>query len=163
MTVKAKRFVPQERYRSTTDSFWAKVDKRGPNECWNWTGWKIQNGYGRMQIADKKVLATHVSLRLHGCQRPSDDLHALHSCDNPSCVNPSHLRWGTRTDNMRDKVSRGRSNMPKGERSATAKLTFEQCEMIRAFKGSGAEAARAFGISATHAKAIRRGLVRAEQ
>ncbi|WP_428985700.1 HNH endonuclease [Sinomonas terricola] len=37
-----------------------------------------------------------------------DGAHILHSCDNPPCVNPGHLRPGTRFDNMQDKVLRGR-------------------------------------------------------
>jgi len=39
--------------------------------------------------------------------------HALHSCDNQRCIEPSHLRWGSPADNMQDKVNRGRqSNKP---------------------------------------------------
>lgn len=40
-----------------------------------------------------------------------DGMHILHSCDNPRCCNPEHLRIGTHQDNMNDKVSRGRSGL----------------------------------------------------
>jgi hypothetical protein len=32
----------------------------------------------------------------------------LHSCDNPSCVNIDHLRYGNQADNMADAIARGR-------------------------------------------------------
>lgn len=33
----------------------------------------------------------------------------LHSCDNPPCCNPEHLRLGTHSDNMQDRAKRGRA------------------------------------------------------
>lgn len=35
-------------------------------------------------------------------------LIVLHSCDNPHCINPSHLFEGTRADNVKDRVNKGR-------------------------------------------------------
>jgi hypothetical protein len=31
------------------------------------------------------------------------DLDAAHSCDNPPCINPRHLRWATHRENLLDK------------------------------------------------------------
>ena len=35
-------------------------------------------------------------------------MNVLHSCDNPSCVRPSHLRIGTQHENIMEMAARGR-------------------------------------------------------
>jgi hypothetical protein len=72
---------------------------------------------------------------------------ALHSCDRPACVNPNHLRPGSKSDNMRDAAERGQ--MICGERSPGAKLTAAQVLAIRCMQGvqSGRETAAEFRIS----------------
>jgi hypothetical protein len=102
-------------------SFYSKVDKRGPNECWPWTGY-THVGYGRIFTQGTTVKATHLALILAGKNRP-DDACALHSCDNPPCCNPAHLRWGTRAENNEDRDSRRRLEPHKGDKHGMAKLT----------------------------------------
>lgn len=95
------------------ENFWKKVDKRGDDACWVWTGAKTGGGYGQFGSGQRvrrkliKVLATHVALAFDGRARPSAMHYALHSCDNPPCVNPGHLRWGTHEENMADLLQRG--------------------------------------------------------
>lgn len=92
--------------------FWSLVDKTpgyGPQgECWLWKG--IQHGkYGYYGYIRKVLERTHrISYFLtHGvCPK---ELHVLHSCDIPLCVNPKHLRLGTPANNAEDRVLRKRS------------------------------------------------------
>ena len=77
--------------------------------CWLWTGAANGQGYASV-LRDKRTLrVTRVLLGIEF--RP--DLHALHSCDTPECVNPAHLRVGNNADNVRDAVRRRRHNMVK--------------------------------------------------
>lgn len=84
--------------------FWAKVERRGPDDCWTWLGAITTRGYGALSIHK----ATHIALTLSGLPRPDKGAMALHSCDNPPCVNPNHLRWGTAFENAMDMVNRKR-------------------------------------------------------
>lgn len=92
------------------ERFWKHVDVGDPTQCWEWRGFRDHHGYGRLQSPGKTgpVLKAHrVSYELHhGVQL--GDVHILHSCDNPPCVNPAHLRTGTPADNAQDAVDRKR-------------------------------------------------------
>ena len=85
---------------------WVRTRDRGA--CWRWPYGQNGLDYGVVKWRGRYTVATRVALNLDGRPAPDETLHALHSCDNPSCVNPGHLRWGTPSDNMRDCVERGR-------------------------------------------------------
>ncbi len=119
---------------STLARFWAKVNRAGDSDCWEWMGAKLQ-GYGLFRAKGQCRRAPRVSWQIAHGDIP-DELHVCHRCDTPSCVNPAHLFLGTQADNMRDKVAKGRH--PRGESSPVAKITEEDVRAIRRAYAAGA-------------------------
>ncbi len=86
----------------------------------------------------------------------------MHSCDNPWCVNPAHLRGGTKADNTADMHAKKRGNytaQPKGESHHRSKLTEA---MVREIKSRPNEKpgllAAEFGVKSAVVQRIRKGL-----
>jgi len=146
-----------------TYRFWEKVRFIGaaPGECWEWTAAKDDDGYGvsAFTVDGKKLSKAHrISWAIENGKRP-DGLCICHSCDNPSCVNPSHLFPGTVRDNNNDKIAkgrhrgwrsplRGRTNPhTAGERNANAKLTIAMVDEIRASSEKQHVIASRLGVS----------------
>lgn len=127
--------------------FWEKVDRSaGDDGCWLWTAGKKRKGYGVFSLKSKDRTAHRVSWAIHTGSIP-DDLHCLHRCDCPPCVNPAHLFLGTNADNVADKTAKNRQ--VKGESSTKAKLTEKQVIEIRlnAGKSTAVELAKQYGVT----------------
>jgi len=125
------------------ERFWSKVDRRGPNDCWNWNGATYPNGYGHMTIKRGRVIVLNPSVhRLawiirHGQDVP-DGLFVLHRCiGNRACCNPRHLKLGTQADNMIDLEEQGRRGILRGEDAPGSKLTYDQVVKIRQLYHTG--------------------------
>ena len=76
-------------------------------DCLVFTGHRDRQGYGKIKTQNKPYLAHRLMWELMNGPVP-EGMMILHSCDNPPCVLPAHLRVGTAKDNSDDMVSRGR-------------------------------------------------------
>lgn len=133
----------------TIKNFWSKVDKRGEDECWLWIASKNSRGYGNFTVNDTAIRANRFSFVLHGGTFEKGPL-VLHSCHNPPCVNPKHLRSGTPQDNMDDRTNSGRAPMgdnhpsrkhpeklARGSKNGWAKLNEQKVTEIKTMLSKG--------------------------
>lgn len=117
------------------ERFWKFVDKSG--DCWLWTG-AIHStlDYGIIGLGGRAAGVARAH-RVSFCLANSVTLDEIegrvvrHQCDNPRCVNPSHLELGSHADNSHDMVSRGRDNPQRGEANCWHKLTESEVLAIR--------------------------------
>lgn len=88
--------------------FWAQAEKRGPDECWPWTGATHGNGYGRIRAGRRVRPAHQVAWEIENGKPFPPGAYGCHRCDNPICVNPAHIWPGTHSENIQDAVRKGR-------------------------------------------------------
>lgn len=143
-----------------TKRFWDKVDKRGPDECWEWTASKFRQGYGAFWLEGKMRYAHRIAWELTKGHIPRGDGYhgtcVLHKCDNRACVNVmAHLFIGSNADNMADMATKGRARYAHGEKHPCAKLTKADVIAIRSISGTKVSIAATFGISPAHVGRIK--------
>jgi hypothetical protein len=123
-----------------------KFVQGAPDQCWAWKGGRTIKGYGVIWSFELKhvVLAHRVAYELHhGMTLPRSRKHVImHTCDNPGCVNPAHLRFDTQGTNLLDAHTKGRKryvphDAPRGERHHRAVLTAELVVQFRAQLAAG--------------------------
>jgi hypothetical protein len=90
-----------------------------PSGCWEWTGLRDKNGYGKLTIKSRRP-APFMAHRLayehvHGAIPAG--MFVCHTCDNPPCCNPDHLWIGSNRDNQLDASAKGR--LPNRNREKT--------------------------------------------
>jgi len=121
----SKKLNTKERLRAQTKRCGA---------CLEWTGANDgQWGYGQMNVNGKMEKTHRIAWELEYGPIPKG-LCVCHHCDNPRCLEISHLFLGTHQDNMQDCLQKGRGNRggPKGEACHFAKLTEKEVLEIRA-------------------------------
>jgi hypothetical protein len=153
-----ERYFAEVREQSPAafDRLMAKVAVGHPADCWPWTGGRFRDGYGRVSAGPRNDAAHRIAHRFfHGEAGP---LEVRHSCHNPRCVNPGHLRAGTHRDNMQDRKAAGRGGDLRGVKNGRAMLTDDQVREIFASEESGAALATMFRVSKVTTCGIRRGV-----
>ena len=109
------------------------------DDCLEWTGGLNTAGYGTTWAYGKQWQTHRLALHLEGVDISGHLV--LHSCDNPRCCNPKHLRTGTNQENSADMTSRGRQY---------SKLTEQDVLEIRAITGMSQKAiADQYGVDQT--------------
>lgn len=135
------------------EKLWPRVDKsNGENSCWNWLGSKTKAGYAHMSHGKNKTVGVHrVAFFLHNGYWPDV---VMHSCDNPSCCNPSHLKGGTQKENIADMFKKGRQsktlshlNRKRGSKNPASKLNEDDVKRILSSSLSQRKLAVLFGVS----------------
>jgi HNH endonuclease len=140
-----------------------KVAPPDENGCRLWLGGKTRKtgpkGYGLFYVGGQMRPAHRWALEQAIGKLPPD-IDACHKCDVRLCVTVEHLFPGTRTENMRDAMRKGRTSHAMGvpgERHHFAKLTDEKVRQLRALREEGwklRELSEMFGIAIASAARI---------
>lgn len=79
------------------DRFWSHVEKRGPDECWLWTGtWSPTADAGGPSFRISKTPSVKTRAHRYSWQIANkrfipDKRIVAQTCNNKDCVNPAHL------------------------------------------------------------------------
>lgn len=122
--------------------FWSCVFIGTHDECWEWKLYKDKK-YGKFMMGGKCKRAHRIAYELTYGIIPNG-LHVLHTCNNPSCCNPNHLKLGTHLDNMNQMKNEKRYIIPrmKGENCGASKLNSFQVLRIRDLYSTGSYSQR---------------------
>jgi len=115
--------------------------------CWIWEGSRNAQGYGHFKFNGVVHKAHRIAYK-HYVGKFPEHMVIMHKCDNPSCVNPDHLKPGTNAENTADRDAKGRKAV--GESNGKSKLTDAQCREMRRLLNTGMfreDVAAMFGVS----------------
>lgn len=142
----------------TRKRFFSKVHPGEGDACSEWrAGFSSDYGVFYSKELRGMGLAHRAAFAISRGYIPDGRLDVCHDCDNPKCVRFDHLFLGTRQDNMRDMVKKGRKAKDRpefksrGEMHYVAKLTEKQVHEIRRWFQKGgvacAEIGAKFGVT----------------
>lgn len=147
------------------DRFWAKVERRSDDGCWEWQASLDSRGYGNFGVPRNDGTGRYLMKRAHRIAwelnnglLQSSLQYICHSCDNRKCVNPRHLFIGNQKINMADCVAKGRLNDRNGANNPRAKLTENDVRAIRVSNESLRVLAEKYGVSKSVIGYARKGI-----
>lgn len=117
------------------------------DSCLEWPFGKSDNGYGTVRVDRRKNFVHRIVCEQANGPAPINS-DAAHACGNRGCVNPRHLRWASRQENMADAVTHG--TILGANRGKSVKLRAEDIPGIRAKLAQGlsvSEIARQYAVS----------------
>lgn len=126
------------------------------HDCLEWPYSKMGGGYGHLSIEGKFQSASRLMCILAHGEAPSEIHQSAHSCHNPPCVNPNHLRWATPVENVQDRIDADR--MLLGAKCPSSFLTDDVVLKIRRIVKSGVmqqkDVAEMLGLTRQHVSEI---------
>ena len=130
------------------------------DECLCFPFYRGASGHGRLSGRNGPALAHAYVLHRTVGEKPSPDHEGCHNCGNGNlgCVNPKHLYWGTRAENMADRKTHGVLVPPpvqRGTSNVNCKLDESAVRFIRASAHRGVDLAKHFGVSTSVISAVR--------
>ena len=131
------------------EAFLRQVSIGPDGECWK-LKYKGKSRYGNFWVPFR--IRPHRFSWMAHTGIDIGDLHVLHRCDTPRCINPSHLFLGTHADNIADARAKGRmpaanphprpkggpAHFLPGEANPAHKLTVEKVQEILSLYERGA-------------------------
>ncbi len=129
--------------------------KKTENGCWEWQRGKDWDGYGLMSVKNKSQRATRVSYETFIGWIPPKMI-VCHYCDNPPCINPTHLFLGFPQDNTNDMFQKKRERVI-GEKNVKSIFTENEIREIHDLFEQGytkTEICRIYDTSDSHIHAI---------
>ncbi len=128
-------------------------------ECREWQGKRTAKGYGLVKVKGRWVRVHRLVLVLKLGRSLEEGEQAQHTCDNPPCIEPKHLKPGDQADNVQDMWSRGRNKPLAPPEKPAARLTRAQVIEIRVRYRAGEQQgglALEFGVTeSTISQAVR--------
>jgi hypothetical protein len=113
--------VPKNNPTPLTDRLWAKIEKRGPDECWPWTAAtnaspNARGGpYGKLgdQHPSRKTVLAHRVVYAEAVGPIPDGFQVDHLCGFSLCCNPAHLEAVPPSENNARSTSPTSANITK--------------------------------------------------